>query len=158
MLSKAQRYDAKGRKYIGSKEKYYFADLGVRNSILSYRQVEPANLMENLIYSELIHRGFLVDAGVVEKNVRATNGNGVKEYYEVDFLANKGSERFYIQSAYSIPDEEKMKQEEQSLNSINDGFDKIIITMDDFVICHRNQKGYISMNILEFLLNKEYLC
>lgn len=157
LLGKAQRYNVKGRKYIGSKEKYYFTDLGIRNSILSYRQVEPTHLMENLIYNELVHRGFLVDVGVVEKNVRAANGNGTKEYYEIDFVANKGSERFYIQSAYSIPDEKKMEQEERSLNNINDGFDKIIIIFDDFVTYHRNQKGYIVMNLLEFLLNKEYL-
>lgn len=157
LLGKAQRYNVKGRKYIGSKEKYYFTDLGIRNSILGYRQVEPTHLMENLIYNELIHRGFLVDVGVVEKNVRAANGNGAKECYEIDFVANKGSERFYIQSAYSIPDEKKMEQEEQSLNNINDGFDKIIITFDDFVTYHRNQKGYIVMNLLEFLLNEKYL-
>ncbi len=157
LLSKAQRYNVKGRKYIGSMEKYYFTDLGIRNSILGYRQVEPTHLMENLIYNELIHRGFLVDVGVVEKNVKSANGNGAKEYYEVDFVANKGSERLYIQSAYSIPDEEKMEQEERSLNNINDNFDKIIITLDDFVTYHRNQKGYIVMNLLEFLLNRDCL-
>ncbi len=157
LLEKAQRYDVKGRKYIGSNEKYYFSDLGIRNSILNYRQVEPTHLMENLIYNELIHRGFLVDVGIVSKNVRAKSGNGAKEYYEVDFLASKGSERVYIQSAYSLPDEEKIKQEEQSLDNIKDSFDKVIITFDDFVTYHRNQKGYIVMNIMDFLLKKEYL-
>ncbi len=157
LLSKAQRYNVKGRKYIGSNEKYYFTDLGIRNSILGFRQVEPTHLMENLIYNELIHRGFLVDVGVVDKNVRAANGNGAKEYYEVDFVANKGFKKIYIQSAYSIPDIEKEKQEEQSLDNINDNFDKVIITFDDFVTYHRNQKGYIVMNLIEFLLNKDYL-
>ena len=157
LIMKSQRYNVKGKKYIGSLEKYYFSDLGIRNSILGYRQFEPTHFMENLIYNELIHRGFSVDVGVVEKNVRAFNGNGAKEYYEVDFVANKGSERFYIQSAYSLPDEEKVKQEERSLDNIYDNFDKIIITFDDFVTYHRNTKGYIVMNLMEFLLNTEYL-
>ena len=113
--------------------------------------------MENSVYNKLIHRGFLVDAGIAIKNVWAINGNGANEYYEVDFVANKGSKKFYIQSAYSIIDEEKIKQEEKSLDSINDNFDKVIITFDDFITYHRNQKGYIVMNLLEFLLNKEYL-
>jgi uncharacterized protein len=157
LVNKAQRYNVKGRKYIGSNEKYYFTDLGIRNSILGYRQFEPTHLMENLIYNELIHRGFLVDVGITLKNVRANNGNGAKEYYEIDFVANKGSKKFYIQSAYSIIGEEKIKQEEKSLDNINDNFDKVIITFDDFITYHRNQKGYIVMNLLEFLLNKEYL-
>ncbi len=138
-------------------EKYYFSDLGVRNSILGYRQFEPTYLMENLIYNELIHRGFSVDVGVVEKNVRSSNGNGAKEYYEVDFVANKRSERYCIQSSYSLPDEEKVKQEERSLDNIKDNFDKVIITFDDFVTYHKNQKGYIIMNLMEFLLDKNYL-
>ncbi len=157
LLSKAERYDVKGRKYIGSNEKYYFVDLGLRNSILGYRQVEPTHLMENLIYNELIHRGFSVDVGIVSKNAVAANGNGAKEYFEVDFVANKGFERFYIQSAYLLPDEQKVKQEERSLDSINDNFEKIIITFDDFQTYHRNEKGYIVMNLLEFLLNKSHL-
>ncbi len=157
IISKAQRYNVKGRKYIGSVEKYYFSDLGIRNSILGYRQYEPTHLMENLIYNELLHRGFLVDVGIVEKNVKSKNGNGAKEYYEIDFVATKGSEKFYIQSAYSLPNEEKIEQEEKSLDNIHDNFDKIIITFDDFVTYHRNQKGYIVMNLIEFLLNKEYL-
>lgn len=157
LLSKAGRYDVKGKKYIRSLEKYYFNDLGIRNSVLEYRQFEPTHLMENLIYNELIHRGFNVDIGVVEKNVRSSNGNGAKKYYEVDFVANKGFKRFYIQSAYSLPNVEKIKQEENSFDNIRDNFDKVIITFDDFVTYHKNKKGYIVMNILEFLLNKEYL-
>lgn len=158
LLMKAQRYNVKGKKYIGSLEKYYFSDLGIRNTILGFRQFEPTHLMENLIYNELIHRGFLVDVGVVEKNIRLANGNGSRIFYEVDFVANKGSERFYIQSAYSLPDEEKIKKEERSLDSIHDNFNKIIITFDDFVTYHKNPKGYIVMNLIEFLLNKDYLC
>ncbi len=157
LINKAKRYNVKGRKYVGGMEKYYFIDLGIRNSILNFRQVEPTNLMKNLIYNELIHRGFLVDVGIVEKNIRLRNGNGSKAYYEVDFVATKGFEKFYIQSTYSMPDELKERQEEQSLDNIKDNFDKIIITFDDFVTYHRNQKGYIIMNIMEFLLNKEYL-
>ena len=157
LLMKAQRYNVKGRKYIGSLEKYYFSDLGIRNSVLGFRQFEPTHLMENLIYTELIHRGFSVDVGIVEKNVRTANGNGGKEYYEVDFVANKGSQRLYIQSAYSLPDEEKIKQEEQGLDNIHDNFDKVIITFDDFTTYHKNENGYIVMNLMEFLLNKDYL-
>lgn len=157
LINKAKRYNVKGRKYIASLEKYYFTDLGVRNSILDYTQIEPTHLMENLIYNELIHRGYLVDVGVVEKNVRSSNGNGAKVYYEVDFVASKGYEKYYIQSAYSMPDLDKEKQEEQSFDNIKDNFDKIIITFDDFVTYHRNQKGYIIMNLIEFLLNKDYL-
>ncbi len=156
IINKAQRYNVKGRKYIGSLEKYYFSDLGLRNSILGYRQFEPTHLMENLIYNELIHRGFSVDVGIVEKHEKLSNGNGTKKYYEVDFVAYKGFEKYYIQSAYSLPDQEKIKQEECSFDNIHDNFDKIIITFDDFVTYHKNPKGYIIMNLLEFLLNKEY--
>ncbi len=157
IIGKAQRYNVKGRKYIGSQEKYYFSDLGLRNSVLGYRQFEPTHLMENLIYNELIYRGFSVDVGIVEKNEKSANGNGTKKYYEVDFVANKGFEKYYIQSAYSLPDEEKTQQEENSFDIIKDNFDKVIITFDDFVTYHKNQKGYIVMNLTEFLLNKEYI-
>ena len=155
LLSKAQRYNVKGKKYIGSLEKYYFSDLGIINSILNYRQFEPTHLMENLIYNELIHRGFKVDVGVVIKNVKSNNGNGEKIYYEVDFVCNKGFDRFYIQSAYSLIDEDKLKKEEQSFDNIKDNFDKVIITFDDSISYHRNEKGYIIMNLFEFLLDKD---
>ena len=154
LISPAKRYDVKGRKYIGSLQKYYFSDLGIRNSILGYRQFEVTHLMENLIYNELIYRGFSVDVGIVEKNVHNENGNGTRVYYEVDFVANKGSIRYYIQSAYSLPDEEKQEQEEKSLDGIKDNFEKVIITFDDFVTYHKNQKGYTVMNIFEFLQNR----
>ncbi len=157
IINKAQRYNVKGRKYIGSLEKFYFSDLGLRNSVLGYRQFEPTHLMENLIYNELIHRGFSIDVGIVEKNEKSSNGNGAKKYYEVDFVANKGFEKYYIQSAYSLPDQEKIEQEEKSFDIIKDNFDKVIITFDDFVTYHRNSKGYIIMNLLVFLLNNEYL-
>ncbi len=157
IINKAQRYNVKGRKYIGSLEKYYFSDLGLRNSVLGYRQFEPTHLMENLIYNELIHRGFSVDVGIVEKNEKLSNGNGTKKYYEVDFVANKGFEKYYIQSAYSLPDQDKIKQEENSFDNIHDNFDKVIITFDDFVTYHKNPKGYIIMNLMDFLLDKEHI-
>lgn len=157
LITPVKRFDVKGRKYVGAVQKYYLTDLGIRNSILGYRQFEATHLMENLIYNELVYRGFSVDVGVVEKNVRAANGNGAKEYYEVDFVANKGSARYYIQSAYSLSNEDKQKQEEKSLDGIRDSFEKIVITFDDFISYHKTPKGYTIMNIFEFLENKEYL-
>ena len=157
LIAPVRRFDVKGRRYIGALQKYYFTDPGIRNSILGFRQFEATHLMENLIYNELVNRGFSVDVGIVAKNVTAANGNGAKEYYEVDFVANKGSARYYIQSAYSLPDEDKQKQEEKSLDGIRDGFEKIIITFDDFVSYHKTPKGYTVMNIFEFLDNREYL-
>lgn len=157
LINKVSKYNVKGRKYIGSLEKFYFSDLGIRNALLGFRQLESTHLMENLIYNELINRGFLVDVGIVEKNIKSKEGTSQKIYYEVDFVANKGSKKFYIPSTYSFIESNEIKQELNSFKNLHDNFPKIIITFDDFVTYHQDENGYIIMNIFEFLLNKEYL-
>lgn len=156
IISKAKRYDIKGKKYIGSPYKYYFEDIGLRNARLNFRQIEPTHAMENIIYNELIRRGFNVDIGVVEKYFKNSNGQNDKKLLEVDFVCNKGSQRYYIQSAYSIPDLEKMNQETESLNKIDDSFKKIIVVQDNVTPWH-NEKGYLIINILDFLLKENSL-
>ena len=156
ILSKAERYDVKGKKYISSPYKYYFTDIGIRNAKLNFRQQEPSHIMENIIYNELIMRGYNVDVGVVDYFGKDKNGKRIVIHSEVDFICNVGNQRYYIQSAFSIPDEEKMKQEEASLDHINDSFKKIII-VKDHIKTWRNDKGYVIMNIMEFLLNPNSL-
>lgn len=156
IISKAQRYDIKGKRYIGSPFKYYFEDIGLRNARLNFRQVEPSHIMENILYNELIMRGFLVDIGVVEKYEKNSKGQNTVSLLEVDFVCNKGSQRYYIQSAYSIPDAEKMSQEQASFDRINDSFKKIIVVQDNVLPWH-NEKGYLIINILDFLLNPNSL-
>lgn len=156
IISKAHRYDIKGKRYIGSPFKYYFEDIGLRNARLNFRQVEPTHIMENILYNELIMRGFLVDIGVVEKYEKNSKGQNTVSLLEVDFVCNKGSQRYYIQSAYSIPDAEKMSQEQASFDRINDSFKKIIVVQDNVLPWH-NEKGYLIINILDFLLNPNSL-
>ncbi len=156
LISKANRYDIKGKKYIGSPFKYYFVDLGLRNARLNFRQQEQNHIMENILYNELIIRGFNVDVGVVEKYEKNEKGKKYISHLEIDFVCNKGSQRYYIQSAFSIPDEEKMKQEEASLNRIDDSFKKIIVVQDNILPWHTD-KGYLVINILDFLLIKNSL-
>lgn len=156
IISKAQRYDIKGKKYIGSPFKYYFEDIGLRNARLNFRQIEPTHAMENIIYNELIIRGFNVDIGVVEKCVKNGNGKNTSVLLEVDFVCNKGNKRYYIQSAYSIPDMNKMEQEQASFDRINDSFKKIIIVQDNVAPWY-NDKGYLVINILDFLQNPDSL-
>lgn len=117
IIQKADRYDIKGRKYIGTPSKYYYTDLGLRNSLLNFRQYEETHLMENAIYNELIYRGFNVDVGVVETRV-SENGKSIRKHLEVDFVINRGSVRYYIQSAFDLPTQEKIDQEQASLISI----------------------------------------
>ncbi len=156
MISKAQRYDIKGKKYINSPFKYYFTDIGIRNCRLNYRQQEQTHIMENIIYNELLIRGYNIDVGIIEHMTRNKNGKQQLVQLEVDFICNKGNNRYYIQSAFSIPDEAKMAQETSSLDKINDSFKKIIITQD--LGKHwRNEKGYLIINILDFLLNQNSL-
>jgi len=150
IISKAQRYDIKGKKYIGSPFKYYFADVGLRNARLNFRQVEPTHAMENILYNELIARGFNVDVGVVEKYSKNDKGQNIVSLLEVDFVCNKGSQRYYVQSAFSIPDKEKMEQEQASLDRIDDSFKKVIVVQDNVAPWH-NEKGYLIINILDFL-------
>ena len=156
LIRKATRYDIKGRKYINSPFKYYFSDVGLRNARLNFRQQEQTHIMENIIYNELVMRGFNVDVGVIEHVVRDEDGKRTTKHLEVDFVCNKGNQRYYIQSAFSIPSAEKMAQEQASLDRIDDSFKKIIITQDRTKLW-RNEKGYVIMNVLDFLLKENSL-
>lgn len=155
LLETAKRYDVKGRKYIGSLYKYYFADVGLRNARLNFRQNEESHIMENVIFNELLYRGFDVDIGVVN-HMRKIDGKLVRCTYEVDFVANKGGNRFYIQSALNVASEEKRIQETNSLNSIKESFKKIVIVKDNIVPWH-DEKGILYMGVEEFLLNEHSL-
>lgn len=156
LVRKAKRYDIKGRKYINSPLKYYFSDIGLRNARLNFRQQEPTHMMENVIYNELVMRGFNVDVGIVEHYARSNDGKQQVKQLEVDFVCNQGSKRYYVQSAFSIPNDEKMQQEQASLDKIDDSFKKIIVTQDH-VKAWRNERGYLIINILDFLLNRDSL-
>lgn len=156
LIESAEQYDIKGKNYIDSPMKYYFQDLGLRNSILSFRQIEETHLMENLIFNELKIRGFLVDVGVVPVRTRNAEGKQQRSSYEVDFVANKGSQRYYIQSAWKMPTEEKEEQESRSLRSIGDSFKKIIITGENIHL-KRDESGITTMNVLQFLKNSNSL-
>lgn len=155
-ISKAERYDIKGKKYIASPFKYYFTDVGLRNAWLNFRQQEENHIMENIIYNELLVRGFNVDVGVVEHTMRDENGKAVRKRLEVDFVCNKGNQRYYIQSAFAIPDNSKMQQEQNSLVHISDSFKKIIVVKDRIKLW-RNEEGIVIMGIMEFLLNQNSL-
>lgn len=156
IINKSQRYDIKGKKYINSPFKFYFTDIGIRNCRLNFRQQEPTHIMENIIYNELLIRGFNVDVGIVEHMIRNSSGKQQLIQLEIDFICNKGSNRYYIQSAFSIPNEIKMQQETSSLDKVNDSFKKIIITQDITKPWH-NEKGYLIINIFDFLLNQNSL-
>ena len=156
IINKAVRYDIKGKKYIGTPLKYYFTDIGLRNAMLDFRQNEEEHIMENIIFNELLLRGFSVDVGVVEYNHKNKNGKQVRSQLEIDFVCNKGFEKYYIQSALAIPDEEKMKQETNSLNRTKDSFKKIIIVKDD-IIPWKNNEGILIIGLKEFLLNSDSL-
>lgn len=156
LMEKASRYDIKSKRYIDSPYKYYFTDCGLRNMRLNFRQVEYTHLLENVIYNELIARGFSVDVGVVPKQVRDENGGRGRQYLEVDFVCNMGSSRYYIQSAYRMNDEEKIKQEEASLINIDDSFKKIIILGEYTPVLH-NESGITIIGIYDFLLKENAL-
>ena len=156
IVSKANRYDVKGRKYIGTPLKYYFEDVGLRNARLGFRQIEETHLMENIIYNELRSRGYSVDVGVVEKRTINAAGKAERKQLEIDFIANLGSKRYYIQSAFSLPTKEKLAQETASLVSVNDSFKKIII-VKDVVNVTRDEKGITTMSIYDFLLKENSL-
>ena len=156
VINKANRYNVKGRKYIGTPHKYYFEDVGLRNARLGFRQVEETHIMENVIYNELRSRGYSVDVGVVEKRVRNEEGKEERTYLEVDFVANLGSKRYYIQSAFSMPTEEKRIQEKASLINTGDSFKKIII-VKDVVNVTRDEDGITTMSIYDFLLKENSL-
>ena len=156
LIEKSKRFDIKGKKYIETPSKYYFTDMGIRNSLINYRQIEKTHIMENIIYTELRRRGFNVDVGVVEK--RDTVKDGKREYMqlEIDFIVNKGNERYYIQSAYSIEDNSKRVQETKSLLNVEDSFKKIVIVYDHF-IKWKDEDGIIYISIYDFLLNERSL-
>lgn len=156
IISEAQRYNVKGRKYIGSPLKYYFEDIGLRNARLGFRQVEETHLMENVIYNELRYRGYSVDVGVVEKRETNEDGKRLRKSLEIDFVANLGSQRYYIQSAFSMPTLEKQIQEKSSLLNVDDSFKKIVI-VKDVVNVTRDERGITTMSIYDFLLNEDSL-
>lgn len=156
IISKAQRYNIKGRKYIGTPLKYYFEDIGLRNARLGFIQVEETHLMENIIYNELRYRGYSVDVGVVEKREMSENGKQIRKALEIDFVANLGSQRYYIQSALSMPTPEKQIQEKTSLINVADSFKKIII-VKDIVNVKRDENGIVTMSIYDFLLKENSL-
>lgn len=156
IINKANRYNVKGRKYIGTPLKYYFEDVGLRNARLGFRQVEETHLMENVIYNELRSRGYSVDVGMVEKRGVNKDGKEYRSQLEIDFVANLGSKRYYIQSAFSMPTEEKRIQEKASLVNINDSFKKIIV-VKDIVNVTRDEDGITTMSIYDFLLKENSL-
>lgn len=156
LTEKAIRYNIKGKKYINTLSKYYFTDIGIRNAMLDFRQQEESHIMENIIYNELRIRGFQVDVGVVEHRTTDKDGKTVRKQYEVDFIANQGSQRYYIQSAFQIPTGAKERQESASLLNIGDSFKKIIIVKDN-IKPKRNERGIITVGLLEFLLKPELI-
>lgn len=156
LLKKAIRYDIKGKKYINTLSKYYFSDIGLRNAILDMRQQEETHIMENIIYNELITRGYSVDIGMVEIKKQDKDGKWVRIQLEVDFIANLGSKKYYVQSALSIPNREKEIQESRSLVSIDDSFKKIII-VKDHIMPRRNEDGILTIGLFDFLLNEDSL-
>ena len=156
IINRAERYDVKGRKYIDSPFKYYFTDIGLRNAALNFRQQERTHIMKNIIYNELLIRGYNVDVGIVSYTRKNAEGKRTTIHSEVDFVCNLGSKRYYIQSAFAIPDREKMDQETASLDRIDDSFKKIII-VGDIIKPWTNEKGYLIMSIYDFLLKIDSL-
>ena len=154
LLESCNRYDVKGREYIGTPLKYYFSDLGIRNALLGFRQQEKTHLMENAVYNELCARGYSVDVGNVEVNTVDEKGTKVRRMLEVDFVCNRGYKRCYIQSALSLPDREKMQQESASLLRIDDSFMKYVIT-GDRIKKYQNDDGIVIMNVFDFLLDEQ---
>ena len=156
MLSRVKRYNVKGRKYIGTPYKIYFEDVGLRNARLSFRQIEETHLMENIIYNELRFRGYQVDVGTVETREKDTSGKEFRVQREIDFIAVLGSKKYYIQSAYSIPNKEKYEQETKSLERTNDSFKKIII-VEKSMKPRYDENGYLMIGVKEFLLDANSL-
>ena len=156
LIDSAVRYDVKGKKYIDTPVKYYFTDMGLRNARLNFRQLEETHSMENIIFNELKIRGFNVDVGVIIQYDTNEKGNSVRKQLEIDFVCNKGSKRYYIQSAYAIPDQAKMEQEQRSLMLTGDFFKRIIITKDS-PAPYYNENGVLIMSVYDFLLNENSL-
>lgn len=156
LVEKALRYNIKGKKYINTLSKYYFTDMGLRNALLGFRQLEQTHIMENIIYNELLFRGYSVDVGMVELETTDKTGKSIRKHFEVDFVVNDSDNRYYIQSAYAIPDEDKMRQETASFRNINDSFKRIVVVKDD-ITPHRNDKGDLFIGLFDFLLNPEIM-
>lgn len=156
LAERVSRYDVKGKSYFDTPYKYYFVDMGLRNARLNFRQSEPTHMMENIIYNELRVRGYNVDVGIVPVVVRDASGKQVRSQLEIDFVCNFGSKKYYIQSAYRMPDEEKIRQEEASLRKVDDSFKKIVIIGEDIVVRH-NEAGITTLGIYDFLLNPNSL-
>lgn len=156
VVSRATRYDIKGKKYIDTPQKYYFSDVGIRNACINFRQLEENHTMENVIYNELVARNFNVDVGIITATGKDNDGKSVKKQLEVDFVCNKGSKRYYVQSAFSIPDREKMEQESNSLLRIDDSFKKIIV-VKDLPAPTYTEDGILVISVYDFLLNSNSL-
>lgn len=156
LISAAHRYDIRGKKYIDTPLKYYFTDIGLRNARINFRQLEETHTMENIIYNELCARGFNVDVGIVQINARNKDGKSERKQLEVDFVCNKGTTRYYIQSAFAMPDREKTEQEQRPLMKIEDNFKKIIITKDSPTTWYTDE-GILVMSIYDFVLNENSL-
>lgn len=156
IVSRATRYDIKGKKYIDTPQKYYFSDVGIRNACINFRQLEENHTMENVIYNELIARNFNVDVGIITSTGKDNDGKFVRKQLEVDFVCNKGSKRYYIQSVFSIPDREKMEQESNSLLRIGDSFKKIIV-VKDLPAPTYTEDGILVISVYDFLLNSNSL-
>lgn len=156
LVEKALRYNIKGKKYINTLSKYYFTDIGLRNALLGFRQLEQTHLMENIIYNELLFRGYAVDVGLVVIETTDKNGKSIRKHLEVDFVVNDSDKRYYIQSAFAIPDDDKMRQETASFRNINDTFKRVVVVKDD-ITPYRNDKGDLFIGLFDFLLNPESL-
>ena len=156
LIERSIRYDVKGKKYINTLSKYYFQDLGIRNAILNFRQLEESHIMENVIYNELRIRGYRVDVGITECRTTNKDNKTVRQTLEVDFVCNKGSERIYIQSVFAMPDEAKKEQESGSLKAIGDSFKKVIIVKDNIMPYYDNN-GFLIIGLFDFLLNPDVL-
>lgn len=152
LVNKAERYDVKGKRYISTPYKLYFEDIGLRNARLNFRQIEETHLMENIIYNELRYRGYNVDVGVVEYRERSADGNDTRKQVEIDFVANQGNKRYYIQSAYAISDDDKLRQEIRPFDKTNDSFKKIVV-VGKSMKPRRTEKGYLLIGVKEFLLD-----
>jgi predicted AAA+ superfamily ATPase len=156
LVSKSYRYDIKGKRYIGTPLKYYFTDVGLRNARLNFRQQEENHIMENIIYNELAVREYDIDVGSVEYNFKNADGKSRRSQLEVDFVANKGSKRYYIQSALTVAEEEKRMQETGPLNKISDSFKKIVVVKDDIIPWH-DEYGVLYIGAAQFLLDEDVM-
>ena len=154
LIKKTNRYDIKGRKYINTPSKYYFVDMGLRNARLNFRQLEDTHMMENIIYNELIQRGYNVDIGVVEVSEKNENGNYVRKSLEIDFVANITNDKIYIQSAYNLPNNDKVRQEIRPFLNVEDSFRKFIIVRDNLDV-RKDDYGITTIGLKHFLLNDD---